>query len=204
MSTSSDEQFYGLAIKVAAGRSTAAEKAELDAILAAEPSRATEHELVKENTAFAQKIVPQIYEEWVEVPPLPEEYRQRFLKRVAEVFEQPQATAAEPKELSAKEMESLILRIISQRPSDGVDLSRSLERAGFRIKGQGEGAIYGILASLESSNELEGRWRESSARMVKTYHLTDKGAGLLRRQTSTASQMDAWATSALASGLSNS
>ena len=198
MNQSSDEQFYGLAIKVASGKSMPAEKAELDAILAAEPARNAEFEAVRQNVAFTQSVVPAIYEELIEVPPLPEKYRQRFHQQVAAVFGAPQPVQVAIKVLSRKEMEALLLKILSERPMDGIDLTRALERTGFRLKEEGEGVIYGLLNRLESSSHLEGRWRERGARMIKTYHVTEKGSGLLQGQKGIAGQLSTWSQAVLA------
>jgi len=200
MSASTDEHFYGLAMKVASGRGTPAEQAELNVILAADPARAAEFQEVKENTAFALKVVPQIYLDHVAVAPLGDKYRQQFHEHLAKVLGPAQAAATE---LTVKQMGGLLLKILSERPMDGVDLTRALSRAGFRLKGEGEGLIYGILANLESSREIEGRWRESSSRMVKTYYITETGSGVLRRQLKATSQLNAWAHSILSSGLSD-
>ena len=198
MNLSTDERFYGLAVKVASERSTPAEKAELDAILASEPARVAQFEEVKENVAFTVRLAPRIYEELIEVPPLAEKYRQRFHQKVAEVFGPPKAAQPVVQELTRKQMEALLLKILSERPMDGLDLTRALERTGFRLKDEGEGLIYGILSSLESSSHLEGRWREQGTRMIKTYHITEKGSGLLQRQAGTAGQLSAWSQAVLA------
>ncbi|NBV21449.1 MAG: PadR family transcriptional regulator [Proteobacteria bacterium] len=65
------------------------------------------------------------------------------------------------------------------------------------MKGAGEGAIYGILASMEETGMLEGRWRESSSRMLKIYHVTDKGAKLLEQGKSTSAELGNLATRVL-------
>jgi DNA-binding PadR family transcriptional regulator len=101
------------------------------------------------------------------------------------------------KELAAKEMETLILKVLSQKSMVGFDLITSLEKAHFKLKGGGDGAIYGLLTNLESSGYLRAEWRESSARMVKNYHLTDKGVGLLEKRSSAAVQLNTWTESVL-------
>jgi DNA-binding PadR family transcriptional regulator len=101
------------------------------------------------------------------------------------------------KELSAKEMETLILKVLSQKSMVGFDLITSLEKAHFKLKGGGDGAIYGLLTKLESSGYLKAEWRESSARMVKSYHLSDKGVGLLKKRSSAAPQFNTWTESVL-------
>ena len=44
---------------------------------------------------------------------------------------------------------------------------------------------------------LEGRWRESSSRMLKIYHVTDKGAKLLEQGKSTSAELGNLATRVL-------
>jgi DNA-binding PadR family transcriptional regulator len=94
-------------------------------------------------------------------------------------------------------METLILKVLSQKSMVGFDLITSLEKAHFKLKGGGDGAIYGLLTKLESSGYLKAEWRESSARMVKSYHLSDKGVGLLKKRSSAAPQFNTWTESVL-------
>jgi PadR family transcriptional regulator, regulatory protein PadR len=200
MNASTDERFYALAIKVAANRATADEKAELDEILSREPRRCAEFKRVQENSKLAAASAPIIYEASAKVAPLPEKYRALMHRRVAEVFGPPQSApqAATPKELSAKEMEALLLKVIAERPMDGFELTCCLEKAALKLKGSGEGAIYGLLSKLETAGCLEGRWRERGSRMIKTYHLTDKGTGLLQKKKGLAGQLNEWSQAVLA------
>lgn len=83
-------------------------------------------------------------------------------------------------ELTMDQMRALILKITGERPSDGFALVKLLEERRFRLKAADEGVIYGLLSQLEASGCLEGRWREQGTRMVKTYHLTEKGDAFLK------------------------
>jgi DNA-binding PadR family transcriptional regulator len=96
-------------------------------------------------------------------------------------------------ELTEKQMESLVLKLIAEQPADGFELINNLTKARFQIKGAGEGVIYGILAALESGGLVEGRWRESSSKMVKTYHVTEAGTRKLRGQSATVTETQTWA-----------
>lgn len=101
------------------------------------------------------------------------------------------------KELEVGELKALILKILSTRPCDGFELIDGLVKAKCKLKGAGEGAIYGILASMEEEGLLDGRWRESSSRMLKTYHVTDKGTKLLEPRNSASVELGDLANSVL-------
>ena len=104
------------------------------------------------------------------------------------------------REISAKQMEGLLLKLIAEQPADGFDLISSLNRAQFKLQGEGEGAIYGIFARLERQGWVEGRWRESSASMRKTYHLTEPGTKVLQRDLAAAGELQGWANLVLGKG----
>ena len=53
--------------------------------------------------------------------------------------------------------------------------------------------IYGLLGRMETRGAIEGRWRESSAAMMKTYHLTGQGTKLLNRELAAAGELQGWA-----------
>lgn len=106
------------------------------------------------------------------------------------------------KELSQKEMEALLLKVLSEKPMDGFEIATSLEKAHIKLKQAGEGVIYGLLSNLESSSYLQTEWREQGERMIKIYRLTDKGGGLLRKSESHVAQLNAWSESVLAAGTS--
>ena len=97
------------------------------------------------------------------------------------------------RELTEKQMEGLLLRLIAEQPADGLELINNLTRAHFCLKGGGEGVIYGILSAMESSGLVEGRWRESSAKMVKSYHLTESGTNRLQRHSAASAETSNWA-----------
>lgn len=105
-----------------------------------------------------------------------------------------------PKDLSEKQMESLLLKLIAEQPADGFELITALGKAHFRLKGVGEGGVYGLLAKLEDKGFIEGRWRESSSTMKKTYHLTETGTRLLKRELATAGELQSWANLVLGRG----
>ena len=98
-----------------------------------------------------------------------------------------------PKELTEKQMESLLLKLIAEQPADGFELISKLNQGLFRLAGQGEGAIYGVLARLESSGLLQAEWRESSTRMVKMYRLTDAGGLRVAEKSAIQAEIGAWA-----------
>ncbi len=96
------------------------------------------------------------------------------------------------RELTEKQMETLLLKIIAEQPADGFELTNQLSKAKFKLKDEGEGAIYGILSRLENNGLIEGRWRESSASMRKSYYLTETGTKLVKKQYATAGEMQGW------------
>lgn len=101
------------------------------------------------------------------------------------------------KELEVGELKALILKILSTHPCDGFELIDGLVKAKCKLKGAGEGVIYGILSTMEDEGMLEGQWRESSSRMLKTYRVTDKGAKLLEPRNSTSVELGDLANSVL-------
>jgi DNA-binding PadR family transcriptional regulator len=100
--------------------------------------------------------------------------------------------------VTAKEMDSLLLKVLAERPMDGVELILGLEKAHIQLKDASEGVIYGILSKLESAGYLKADWREQGGRMMKTYHITDTGRGQVKPSTADATQMDAWSARILA------
>ena len=186
----SDSRFLDLAMKALAGRCAAEERVELDRILLEEPKRASEFAtLEKEHEAVVQ-VIP--FMAAVEAPPIPvpDKALERLRSAVLRTYGPAAVAAAVPKPLSSKEMEVVALRILSEKPMDGFDLAASLRKAGIQSKEGGEGTLYGVLSRLESSGHLEGRWRPRGARMVKTYHLTEKGTGSLRKSSALAGQFE--------------
>ena len=59
------------------------------------------------------------------------------------------------RELTEKQMESLLLKLVAEQPADGFQLITSLGKAHFKLKGAGEGAVYGLLAKLEENRLVE-------------------------------------------------
>ena len=185
MSASIDELFDGLAIKVAAGRGTPAEQAELDAILAAEPARVAEFQEVKENTAFALRVLPQLYVDHATVAPLGEKYRQEFHAHLAKVLGPGPVSVESPtlKILSPREMESLILKTLSETRMDGFELCSRLRRVNVQLANKPEVAIYRILDDLEASGHLDSEWVDRQSRRLKVYRLSEKiGWGALKAE----------------------
>ncbi len=129
--------------------------------------------------------------------PVPEKALERLRSAVLRTYGPAAVAAAAPKPLSSKEMEVVALRILSEKPMDGFDLAASLRKAGIQSKEGGEGTLYGVLSRLESSGHLEGRWRPRGARMVKTYHLTEKGTGSLRKSSALAGQFESLCQAAM-------
>ena len=82
----------------------------------------------------------------------------------------------------------LLLSLISTEDMYGYQMITELERrsdATFRMK---EGTLYPILKKLENGGYLTTYTREFSGRTRKYYHLTDKGAALLKKEA------EAWQT----------
>jgi DNA-binding PadR family transcriptional regulator len=103
-----------------------------------------------------------------------------------------------PVKLAAKEMESLLLKLVSEKPMDGFEISTRLERSNITLKEGGEGVLYGLLSALESTGSVEGRWRDSSERRIKTYHITDKGIRALQKKPGMDAQLKTWSDSVFA------
>lgn len=59
------------------------------------------------------------------------------------------------RELTEKQMEGLLLKLVAEQPADGFELINKLTRAKFKLKEEDEGAIYAILGALESNDLLE-------------------------------------------------
>ena len=97
------------------------------------------------------------------------------------------------RELTEKQMEGLLLKLVAEQPADGFELINKLTRAKFKLKGGSEGMIYGILGRLETQGVLEGRWRESDSAMKKNYHLTEQGTRLVKREFAASAEMQGWA-----------
>lgn len=96
------------------------------------------------------------------------------------------------KELAAKEMEALLLKILSEQSLTGYDIASRLEKASIKLKEGGEGVLYGLLAKLESKGCVRGEWRDVGDKMIKIYRTTEKGDGMLRSVKVEAAQLNRW------------
>ena len=77
----------------------------------------------------------------------------------------------------------LLLSLLSSGDMYGYQMITELERRSestFRMK---EGTLYPILKKLENGDYLTSYTQESGGRTRKYYHLTDKGAALLKKET---------------------
>ncbi len=79
------------------------------------------------------------------------------------------------KELTAKEMEPLLMQVLAQGQMDGFDLISRLEKAHVRIKGGGEALNYGVLSKLVSAGFAQVDLEDRSGQIRKFYRLTDAG-----------------------------
>lgn len=84
------------------------------------------------------------------------------------------------KDLTAKEMEPLLLQVLAQGQMDGFDLITRLEKAHIRIKGGGEAVNYGVLSKLVSAGLVQVDLEDRSGQMRKLYRLTDQGHAQLK------------------------
>jgi len=85
------------------------------------------------------------------------------------------------KELTAKEMQPLLLSVLAQRQMDGFDIILSLEKAHVRLKGAGEAITYGILSDMVAAGHLEFDLEDRDGTMRKLYRITDAGNGILKK-----------------------
>jgi DNA-binding PadR family transcriptional regulator len=99
--------------------------------------------------------------------------------------------------LTAKQMESLLLKVLAEKSMTGFDIAERLEKANIKLKEGGEGVLYGLLAKLESAGCVHGEWRESGDRMIKIYRSTEKGTGSLREAGVAAAHLNAWSEAVL-------
>ena len=97
------------------------------------------------------------------------------------------------RELTEKQMEALLLKLIAEQPAEGFELINNLNKAKFKLKGGTEGVIYGLLNKLEQQGMIDGRWRETDASMRKTYYVTEKGSRLVNRELASAGELLGWA-----------
>ncbi|NJK92627.1 MAG: PadR family transcriptional regulator [Blastochloris sp.] len=111
----------------------------------------------------------------------PARHQEAFLQAVAK-----KSALAKPAALlTPQQMEAVILHLLRENGMDGLELIGVLDSKKLHCQEKGEGVIYGILNKLEAKGFLQSRWRESSARMVKSYHITEKGGTHLYKHAST-------------------
>jgi len=84
------------------------------------------------------------------------------------------------RELTAKEMEPLLLSVLANGQMDGFSIITRLEKARVRIKG-GEAVNYGVLSKLVSVGYVQVDLEDRGGQMRKSYRLTDEGHVLLKK-----------------------
>lgn len=182
MNPADDSRFLHLAMKAVAAKCAPEEQVELESLLRANAGLAQQYaELTKEH-ALAAKLIPLVAAAVAPPMAVPASIQQRVRTAIASRKKAAVAEPAEvkPRVLSAKELEILVLKVLSERPMDGFELAGSLRKAKVANLEGGEGTVYGLLARLESAGCLQGRWRPDGGRMAKTYHVTEKGTTSLR------------------------
>ena len=96
------------------------------------------------------------------------------------------------RELTEKQMEGLLLKLIAEQRSSGFDLVDSVIKARFRVGQEGEGAIFALLAGMEERELIQGEWREGGRRMIKTYRLTPNGRKQVEKRPAFAAELTVW------------
>ena len=190
MSHASDERFQELAMKLVSFECSAEEKAELRRIIDQNPARREELQKLCLSVGIARELLPLANALEATEGRMSQGEVETFKAALAQRREKkpgrsadPSVTAqagAKPRILSAKELEILVLRVLSERPMNGFNLAQSLQKAQVAALAGGEGTIYGLLIRLESSGCVQGRWRPDGGRMAKFYFVTEKGTTLLR------------------------
>lgn len=85
------------------------------------------------------------------------------------------------KELVGASTGILILRIISERPSYGYEIVKSVNSAAGGAFTWQEGTVYPVLRKLEAEGLLDSAWEESeNGRRRKYYYITHPGREALR------------------------
>lgn len=200
MSQTRDERFQELALKLVSFECPPAEKAELRRLLEEKPARREQLQQLCLSVGVAREVLPladalEATEGRLSVSEL-ETFKsalaQRREKQTAPSLPPPviAPAAAKPRLLSVKELEILVLRVLSERPMDGFSLAQSLQKAQVSALAGGEGTIYGLLIRLESSGCVQGRWRPDGGRMAKSYFVTEKGTTLLRGHKATFAHLE--------------
>jgi DNA-binding PadR family transcriptional regulator len=98
------------------------------------------------------------------------------------------------RELTERQMEALMLKLIAEQPAEGFELINHLSRGNFKLRGGTEGVIYGLLNRLEQRGMIAGRWRETDSSMRKTYHVTENGTRQLNRELASCGELQGWAS----------
>ncbi len=91
-----DQEFFDLALKVAAGRATEAELAELDTVLANRPELTAQFEKVKADTSLAKEVLPLLAAMKSSSNEFPEYARERLRTKVRQTLGLPQLVRAKP------------------------------------------------------------------------------------------------------------
>jgi len=141
---------------------------------------------------------------------------EQLLRAVAPILKQQDRTVAVPahvlaklkatqekkfpawKELTAKEMEPLLLQVLAQGQMDGFDLISRLEKAHVRIKGGGEAVNYGVLSKLVTAGLVQVDLEDRSGQMRKLYRLSDTGR--MQVETAHAPEFQSLVSAVLAAG----
>ena len=103
------------------------------------------------------------------------------------------------RELTPKQMEALLLKILERRYMDASEITQRLDKANFKLRKGGAGVIFGLLAKLERAGCLERTEREGKERMIVTYHLTENGTKRLQHGKAPA-QLKVWSELVLSVG----
>ena len=92
MNTMNDERFFDLAMKVVVRQASAAEQAELDTLLAAEPGRRAEFERLRGAVRLAQEVLPLVQATEATAGELPGYARGRLQTKVRQTYGTAQTT----------------------------------------------------------------------------------------------------------------
>lgn len=190
MNLARDERFMELAMKLVVRECSAEEKAELKQILAEEPERKAHLTKLCASAVIVRELLPlanalEATEGEMTAGEM-EAFKAALVRRREEKRQKSAAPSVavpatvQQRVLAADQMENLVLKVLSERPMDGFDLALSLRKANVARQEGGEGAIYGLLARLENSGRIQGRWRPNGGRMAKVYQVTEKGTAVLQ------------------------
>jgi DNA-binding PadR family transcriptional regulator len=112
-------------------------------------------------------------------------------KEVQELDKRLEAHRPFLRELTEQDMKTIILKLLTRRPLDVVQIVSALEGARFALKDGGAGAIHALVYDLAHEDLLtpEGDTTEIGS---KAYAITDKGRAQLPRRLAECSQLAAW------------